>query len=62
MLNLEIIRKEIQKHHPDLKLTDSCIKGIVEILKTQCPHLNNSSDSKTSDCKCDPCECDPCKC
>jgi len=42
MLNLEIIRKEINKHHPDLKLTDNCIKGILEILKTQCPHLNNS--------------------
>jgi len=64
-LNLESIHEEIKKHHPKLKFTDECIKGLVEILKKQCPHLNPTTDTKKSDnenCECNPCECDPCEC
>lgn len=55
---VESIRQEIEKSHPELKLKDECINGIIEILKKQCPHFNKKD---CNPCECDPCECDPCK-
>ena len=70
--NQEII-EELKNKHPELKINDECIEGLINILKKQCPHIKQSVDEscccttnscpvETTECPCDPCECDPCDC
>ena len=44
---LKEIKEEIKKYHPELKIDDNCILGLIEILKKQCPKFNKV----TQNCK-----------